>query len=177
VALERWAPSLPAGGRVADVGCGAGRATRWLEAHGFSVLSVDLSTEMLRRTRAGRPRAPAALADMRALPSARGGFDGLAAFFSLTHIPKSEAPAVLGEFRRILKPAGGLLVAIVAGEDEGEETTDWAGGHALHFSAFTRPELAGLLASAGFTVSGLQTGESHFHGQPEKHLYMFARAA
>ena len=176
VALERWAPALPAQGRVLDVGCGAGRASRWLEAQGYNVMSLDLSLEMLRRTKAGRAHALAALADMRALPVASGGFAGLTAFFSVTHIPKAEVPTVFGEFRRVLKPGGALLVGMVVGEAEGEEQAEWAGGQVMHFSAFVEPELRGLFAASGFSVTGKHTGASHFHGQLERHLFMFGRA-
>lgn len=174
-ALEKWAPLLPPGARVLDVGCGAGRATRWLESRGFSVLSLDLSTAMLRRTLAGRPGAWAALADMNALPVVPAALDGLTAFFSVTHILKAEVPLVLAGFRRALKPGGAILIAVVRGEGESDEAADWAGGRVLHFSGFVESELAALLADAGFRVIGSHTGESVFHGELETHLFLFAR--
>ena len=39
--LQRWAPALPAGGRVLDVACGRGRHLRWLAAHGFVATGID----------------------------------------------------------------------------------------------------------------------------------------
>ncbi|MBI3763647.1 MAG: class I SAM-dependent methyltransferase [Chloroflexi bacterium] len=174
-ALEKWSALLSPGARVMDVGCGAGRATRWLEEFGCAVLSLDLSTEMLRRTGEGRPGARVALADMLSLPVTPESFDGLTAFFSVTHIPKVEVPRVLNGFHRALKPGGALLVAVVRGEEEGEEAHHWTGGHVLHFSAFDEAELATLLEAAGFCVIGGHGGEAVFHGQWEKHIFMFAR--
>ncbi len=160
-----------------DVGCGAGRASRWLEAHGYQVLSLDLSPEMLRRTRAGRPAAWTAVSDMRALPVASGAMAGVTAFFSVTHVPKGEAPLVFKEFRRVAAPGGALLVAMVGGEGDEEESADWAGGAVMHFSGYREPELRALFESSGFAVFGTHSSESEFHGKLEQHLFMFGRAA
>jgi SAM-dependent methyltransferase len=37
----RWAPLIPAGGRVLDLACGGGRHARWLAARGYTVDAVD----------------------------------------------------------------------------------------------------------------------------------------
>ncbi|HYC48794.1 MAG TPA: class I SAM-dependent methyltransferase [Burkholderiales bacterium] len=39
--ITRWAPLIPAGGRVLDVASGAGRHARWLAARGYRVDAVD----------------------------------------------------------------------------------------------------------------------------------------
>lgn len=39
--VERWAAFIPAGGRVLDLACGAGRHARFLAARGLRVLAVD----------------------------------------------------------------------------------------------------------------------------------------
>jgi SAM-dependent methyltransferase len=39
--IERFAPLLPAGGRVLDLACGRGRHVRWLAARGFQLTAVD----------------------------------------------------------------------------------------------------------------------------------------
>lgn len=44
----------PAGGRVLELGCGAGRVTHPLVARGFAVTAVDESAEMLARVRGAR---------------------------------------------------------------------------------------------------------------------------
>ena len=45
--LLRWAQLLPAGARVLDVACGAGRHLRWLAAHGFAATGIDRDTAAL----------------------------------------------------------------------------------------------------------------------------------
>ena len=44
--LLRWAQLLPAGARVLDVACGAGRHLRWLAAHGFAA-TVEALTKLM----------------------------------------------------------------------------------------------------------------------------------
>jgi ubiquinone/menaquinone biosynthesis C-methylase UbiE len=176
IALEQWAARVASGGRILDVGCGAGPATRWLEAAGYQVLSLDISAEMLRLTREGRLGAWTALADMRALPAATAAFDGLTALFSLLHIPKAEAPRVVAEFRRVVKPGGAVLIAMVRGQGDQVEATEWAAGRAMHFSGYQETELAALLAAHGFQPAGGHLGQSVFHGQPEEHLYLYGWA-
>lgn len=39
--IERFAPLLPAGGRVLDLACGRGRHVRWLAARDFKLTAVD----------------------------------------------------------------------------------------------------------------------------------------
>jgi SAM-dependent methyltransferase len=55
------------GWRVLDVGCGAGRHARALEAAGARCIGLDLSASLLQRARQVT-RAPLVRADMRALP-------------------------------------------------------------------------------------------------------------
>lgn len=39
--VRRFAPLIPAGGRVLDLACGSGRHTRWLAERGFQLEAVD----------------------------------------------------------------------------------------------------------------------------------------
>ena len=64
--------AIPAGATVLELGCGAGRITRALEALGHPVTAVDSSPEMLAEVRAGET----ILADIRELHLGRT-FDGV----------------------------------------------------------------------------------------------------
>lgn len=46
--IVRFAPLIPAGGRVLDVACGSGRHLRWLAARGHRVTGVDRDRDALR---------------------------------------------------------------------------------------------------------------------------------
>ncbi len=62
-----------AGWRVLDVGCGAGRHARAIEAAGARPVGLDLSADLLRCARA--TGIPLVRADMRRLPVRRGSMD------------------------------------------------------------------------------------------------------
>jgi demethylmenaquinone methyltransferase/2-methoxy-6-polyprenyl-1,4-benzoquinol methylase len=99
---------LAAGMRVLDVAVGTGlvakEAARMVGARG-SVVGVDPSAGMMAAAATGltlvRGRAEA-------LPFAAGAFDFLTLGFALRHL--SDLDRVFGEFHRVLKPGGRLLV-------------------------------------------------------------------
>jgi ubiquinone/menaquinone biosynthesis C-methylase UbiE len=74
------------------------------------LIGVDLSPGMLAATRRRMPEAILARADARALPFAADSFDLLWASYLLDLIPEGEMTPLLEEFRRVLKPAGRLLL-------------------------------------------------------------------
>lgn len=104
--------SLPAGGRVLDLCCGAGRHSRTLAAAGLRVLGVDLSLALLRRARAEAPGIPVLRADMRALPLAGASLDGAVNLFTSFGYFESDAEnaRALNEVARVLRPGGRFVI-------------------------------------------------------------------
>ncbi len=96
---------LPAGGVVADVGCGTGRVSRVLRQRGDMVAGFDTSLAMLRLNQAGG--VPSVAADAFGLPIQTGACDGAVALRLLFHFP--DVRPLLVELRRIVHP-GGVLV-------------------------------------------------------------------
>ena len=101
--LDEALAGVPAGcaPRLLDLPCGYGRFTGRLRERGGEVLTSDLSTEMIRRTRE-RFGAPGAAANATlGLPFKDGSFDAVVSirFFHHLHAPEARA-AVLSEFAR-----------------------------------------------------------------------------
>ncbi|MCA9716197.1 MAG: class I SAM-dependent methyltransferase [Myxococcales bacterium] len=99
-------------GRVADIGCGTGRHALPLAARGARVTGVDFSTGMLAALRRKRPPATLTLIehDLRTgLPLATGAFDTVLCSLVLEHI--TALGDVLGEFVRVLRPGGRVVLA------------------------------------------------------------------
>lgn len=104
--------ALPApGGTVLEVGCGTGRNTAWLAEVADAVVAVDISEEMLARTRARLRAAPVFLVrqDVReGLPLADASFDAVVITLVLEHVERLEN--VLAECARVLRPGGTLRI-------------------------------------------------------------------
>ena len=78
---------------------------------------------------------------------------GVLAWFSLIHVPDGEVPAVLGHFRRVLRPGGVLLLGFHVG-DVSRLKEQGYGGHPMKVYVHRRPadRVAAWLRAAGFTV-------------------------
>jgi SAM-dependent methyltransferase len=149
--LEGFARRCPPG-RVLDIGCGPGHVGRFLSEHNIEVTGIDLSPAMVDSARRLNPDITFEVGDMRHLSFGDGSIAGIVAFYSLIHVGRHEAAAVLGEFRRVLMPGGRLLLAVHGGA--GKISSDQFLGHEVRFEAtlFEKSELAGMVEAAGFMV-------------------------
>ncbi|MDQ2910121.1 MAG: class I SAM-dependent methyltransferase [Actinomycetota bacterium] len=148
--LDDFASRLPDGARVLELGCGAGLpATRKL-ADRFEVVGVDISAAQLALARGNVPQATFVEADFLTLDLPPRSFDGVCAFYSITHVPR-DAHAEL--FRRIatwLEPEGLFLASLSAGG-----SNDWTGewlGVEMFFSGFDADTNRRLLWDAPFAL-------------------------
>jgi ubiquinone/menaquinone biosynthesis C-methylase UbiE len=91
------------------------------------VYGVDLSPKMLEKARrrvsdAGYANLDLQEADARQLPFPDGTFDVLYNSYMLDLIPLSDLPVVLGEFRRVLKAGGRLVLVNMSKENASART-------------------------------------------------------
>ncbi len=171
--LDEFAAALPARG-VLDVGCGPGHVAGYLSERGLDATGVDLSPAMIKIARRLNPEIPFHVADMRELPAADTSVGGIAAFYSVIHIPRQDVPAVLLEFRRVLVLSGRLLVAVHGGS--GTITTqNFMGKHApFEATLFDKDELVDLITSAGFEVTNATVRAPYDFESQTPRLYVAA---
>lgn len=150
--LTRLRTLLPAGARVADIGCGPGHHTRLLRELGLNATGFDLSAEMLASL--GTPGV--VQANMLALPIADAAFDAIWSSAALLHIPRPSLPAVLAEFARVLRPGGELALAVAEGDGEVWERVSYnvSGAEDVrrYYVLHRLEPLSALLEEAGFAV-------------------------
>src|SRR5690349_13016944 len=86
--LERFAARVREIGTACDMGCGPGHVARYLREQGAGVCGIDLSPEMIERARQLNPGIAFQQGDMLALEVPDGEWAGIAAFYSILHIPR-----------------------------------------------------------------------------------------
>ncbi len=150
--LDRFAERVRGMGAACDLGCGPGQIARYLHSRGVQARGVDLSPAMVQRARALNSGIEFVQGDMRSLPIEDGTFGGIAAFYSIIHIPRREVVEVLHELKRVLQPGGLLLLAFHIG-DEVVHLDEWWGRRVSVDFVFFRPdEMKSWLTEAGFEI-------------------------
>src|SRR5579862_4973104 len=141
--LDRFAGCVREAGLACDMGCGPGQVARYLQERGVRVCGVDLSPEMVVRARRLNPGIEFVCADMLALDIDDETWAGIAAFYSILHIPREKVVTALRELRRVLQRGGVLLIAFHVG-DEVKHLEEWWGHKVNVDFLFFRPhEMAG----------------------------------
>ena len=131
---------VPSGGRILDLGCGAGAAALYFARRGYAVLAADGCRELCDYT---RRRVGCAVRCMRFEElDDTDAFDGVWACASLLHVKKAELPRVLRLIRRALKKNGVFYASFKYGETERD-------GGGRMFSDFTEDSLRALLEETG----------------------------
>jgi SAM-dependent methyltransferase len=164
-------------GPVLDIGCGPAQAAAYLAASGARVLGLDLAPGMLRAAasrHSGLLRAGAlglAAADMRALPVPDGSCAAAVSLYALHHLPRTDLPAVLREFRRVLAPGGALLLATHEGAGEFATANPLITG-----TRYTGEELRRSLLRESFRVDAIRRRDPLPHEMASGRVYVLAAA-
>ena len=134
---------VPPGSRILDSGCGYGRTTAELAAHGWRAIGVDPAERMLRRGRAAHPGLPLVCAAAGTIPVKDASFDAAVLFAVLTCVPEDAAQrALVAEIRRVLRPRGVLYVSDLLLNDDARNVARYqaARGRGLPYGTFELPE-------------------------------------
>lgn len=176
--IDQFLSRMPRDARILDAGCGPGSLVRYIKDKEYQCEGIDLSEEMLAVAHERVPEGEFTLMDMRHLQYADDTFDGLAAVYSLIHIPSAEVPSVLTEFNRVLKKHGLLLIIAQQGEPDHIVREPLKEDEKTFVNFFTMEKLLRLLHEAGFTVVLQEKKETHDAGAFTKSntvIYAIAR--
>jgi len=138
--------------RVADVGCGPGRAGAFMAERGLDVVGVDPSQAMLAVARSAHPQIKFEEGQLDALPFETGVLAGAVCWYSIIYTPPDRLFEAFSELARVLMPGGCLLLAFHA-EGEPVHRTD-AHGTRLPLTSYrhsVRAVSAGLV-DIGFKI-------------------------
>ena len=150
--------ALPPAGLVLEAGCGLGQYVILLRERGWRAAGVDTSVDALAACRRAAA-VPLAASDLRALAIRTGA---LAAYISLGVVEHDPAgpDALLAEARRVLAPAGTLVLSVPYVNGLRYLCAPWIRrrqaarsrhGGTFYQYAFSRRELLGAVRRQGFT--------------------------
>jgi SAM-dependent methyltransferase len=188
-------------GEALDVGCGEGRVSRELKACGYRVTALDPVRELVNAAREARSADDYAIASGDDLPFDDARFDLVVAYNVLMDV--EDVSATLKEIRRVLRPAGMLVISIVHPfSDRGRfadaeatspfvipdsyfgskrfEDTEERDGLRMRFAGWSRPleAYATALEEAGLAITSLrepvpQAGDRGNHMQRWTRIPLF----
>ena len=174
--LDRFAANVRDTGPACDMGCGPGHVARYLREQGVQIYGIDLSSAMVEQARRLNPGIVFQQGDMRALDAPDGAWAGIAAFYSLIHIPRDEIVCTLGELWRVLRPGGLLLLAFHLGNETKHLEEWWGQPVCVDFFSFRSAAMAAWLGAAGFEVKEIIEREPYPEVEHQsRRSYLFAR--
>jgi ubiquinone/menaquinone biosynthesis C-methylase UbiE len=175
--LNRFAAEVIGRGEVCDLGCGPGHIARYLRDAGTTVFGLDLSPRMLEQARQLNPDISFVEGNMLALDLPDSAIAGVAAFYSIVHIPQDSLTSVFREMQRVLRPGGLLLLAFHIGDEVLHENELWGQPIAMDFFLFQPSAIRLRIEAAGLVIEEIIEREPY---SPEveyqsRRAYIFAR--
>jgi TDG/mug DNA glycosylase family protein len=144
--LVQFAARVPAGRPRLDLACGPGWHTPSL---GTPVIASDAARSMLDLVGEHAPGAERVVADLEALPFARGALGGIWAHKCYMHVAAEALPMALADAHRALEVGGALHVQITS-DRQHENADDLFPGR--HFEWWPASRLHDVVVGAGFDI-------------------------
>jgi len=144
---------VPAGGVVADAGCGTGELLKLLAQKAKRTIGVDQSENVLEKARLSCPGTDFRIGRVEHLPLRDGETDTFIFSMVLHHLP-DPVPALL-EAHRVLKKEGTLVIAELAQHNHEEMRSRFAD----FWLGFEKTRLNEFLERAGFEMESSSAGK------------------
>lgn len=175
--LDWLAEKVGALGIICDMGCGPGQIARYLHDGGVKVCGVDLSSGMVEQARRLNPDIPFYQGDVLALADiADNSYGGVAAFYSIIHVPRPALNQALQELKRVLRSGGTLLLTFHIGREIIHRDEWWGKEVSLDFIFFETEEMKDHLKMAGFELEEVIERDPYTEVEyPSRRAYIFAR--
>ncbi|HSK70875.1 MAG TPA: class I SAM-dependent methyltransferase [Pyrinomonadaceae bacterium] len=175
--LDWFAEKVGDLGIICDMGCGPGQIARYLFDHGAKVCGIDLSPGMVERAQSMNQGISFHQGNMLALANvADNFFGGVAAFYSIIHIPRPLLNQALAELKRVLIPGGVLLLTFHIGQEIKHLDQWWGKEVSLDFIFYETEEMKEQLKTVGFELQEVIEREPYPEVEYQsRRAYIFAR--
>jgi SAM-dependent methyltransferase len=175
--LDWLAEKVNGPGTICDLGCGVGQVAGYLRSRGASICGIDLSMEMIKQARRLNPEIDFQQGNTLALTDVnKDSFGGIAAFYSIIHIPRPSLVDALQEMKRVLRPGGRLLLTFHIGQEDRHIAEWWNKPVSLDFYFFETEEMKAYLTKAGFELEEVIERDPYPEIEVQtRRAYIFAR--
>lgn len=173
--LQRMAREVGALGAICDMGCGPGQVARYLKDRDAEVIGLDLSEGMLVEARRLNPDISFLAGNMLSLSVPDSSWVGIAAFYSIIHIPRPQLPDVIQEFFRVLRPGGMLMLAFHAGDETLHLDSWWEKPVSLDFNFLLPAEIRRQVEQSGFNIEDVIIRAPYSSEHLSQRAYIIAR--
>lgn len=151
--LEKFIKLLPKKSWVLDIGCGAGRDSRFFGRHGFKVVGIDFSRTMIIQAKKISRREIYKSIDFEKVQFKNESFCGVWANASLHHMPRKRLLSVLRKIYNWLQGGGFFFIKVRRGDKEGLQEQQKFNRTIKRFFAFYQSkDLKVALKSCGFRM-------------------------
>jgi SAM-dependent methyltransferase len=163
-------------GPICDMGCGPGQVAKYLHEKGSQACGIDLSGEMVRQAQLLNPEIRFEQGNMLSLEIDQNSLGGIAAFYSLIHVPRESVVQALTEFKQVLRSGGAILIAHHIGADV-VHRDEWFGKDvSLDFLFFETNEMKEYVTRSGLLLEEVIERDPYPAVEyPSRRSYMFAR--
>lgn len=172
--LRALADRVPAGERVLELGCGAGTPMTQALSARFRTLALEISPNQLALARQNAPLASLLRGDMVRLPFRNDSFEAVAAFYSVTHVPRAEHASLLADIARVLRPGGCAVLTMGSADNPDGIDEDWLGAP-MFFSHFDGDRNVALVRESGFEIVSAEDERELEYGVPVSFRWVVAQ--
>ena len=170
--LPEFANYIPKGGKVLDLGCGAGIPfTRYLSDR-FNVTGIDISPKQIELACKNVPNATFLCEDMTNMNFLDAEFHGVLAYYSIIHVPRNEQKSLFQDIYRILKINGVILISLHSTDDPESIYDDFFDAK-MYWSGFDAKTNIEILEKVGFHIIWTKLVDDSLGDS--KHLFVFAQ--
>lgn len=164
-------------GTICDLGCGSGHIANYLHNRDLEVCGIDLSLGMVEQAQKLNPNIAFQQGDMLSLDDfADNSFGGIAAFYSIIHVPRLLVIDALREMNRVLRSKGVLLLTFHIGQQT-HHLEEWFDKRVfLDFRFFETAQMKVDLQMAGFELEEAVERDPYPEIEVQtRRAYLFAR--
>lgn len=180
--FERWflarAVDLAGADPIADVGCGVGRVSAYLQGLGARVVGSDLSPGMIAQARRTFPDIEFEVRDLRRLmrPADADGWGVVLGWYALVHLADSELRQAIAALARPLRAGGHVVLSLFAGPAIRHVAEMWDVPVDLDFVEHDPATVIAAVEAAGLTdLEWYERGSAPQEGERVHRFYLIGR--